>query len=255
MQLIDTHAHLYMDKFNSDIDETIERAKKSGVEAIILPNIDKNSITPLMNLCNKYPNMLHPTMGLHPSDVKEDYKKQLRIIKQELDKGKCIAVGEIGIDLYWDKTFLTQQKDALKEQLQWSVEKNLPVILHMRDSFDETLEVLEEFGTDKLRGVLHCYSGNKYQARKIVEMGLYLGIGGVLTYKKSTLPEAIKNVPLNRIVLETDAPFLPPTPHRGKRNESAFVFYVAKQLSEERGLTIEEIAEQTTKNARDLFNI
>ncbi|MFV0483858.1 MAG: TatD family hydrolase [Bacteroidales bacterium] len=255
MQLFDTHAHLYLSDFDSDIDETLERAKVKGVDNIILPNIDKNSIAPLMALCGKYPNLLHPAMGLHPSDVKEDFEQQLALIKQELDRGKCVAVGEIGIDLYWDKTFISQQVEALKIQLQWAVDKDLPVILHVRDAFDEIFTVLEEFEKSNIRGVFHCFSGNKYQAKKAVGMGFYLGIGGVLTYKKNNICDAVKGVPLERIVLETDAPFLTPVPNRGKRNESANVFFVAKRMSEERGITIEEVAKQTTKNACELFGL
>ncbi|MFV0507092.1 MAG: TatD family hydrolase [Bacteroidales bacterium] len=255
MQLFDTHAHLYLNDFCSDIDDVIERAQNRGVESVVLPNIDKNSIEPLISLCKRYPGMLYPAMGLHPSDVKDNYKEQLGLIKQELDQNQCVAVGEIGVDLYWDKGFISQQKEAFKEQLNWATEKSLPVVLHVRDAFDDAFEVLEEFEKGELSGVFHCFSGSKYHARRIIEMGFHLGIGGVLTFKGSKLCATVKDVPLENIVLETDAPFLTPSPHRGKRNESAYVYDIAKKLSEERGVTIEEIAEQTTINARKLFGL
>ncbi len=255
MKLIDTHTHLYLEQFDADRDIVVQRALDQGVDKMLLPNIDKDSIDALWELCNKYPENFYPMAGLHPTSVKEDYQEQLRIVKDELAKRKYVAVGEIGIDLYWDKTFQQEQKDALLFQFDLAIKYKLPVVIHSRDSFVEIMQVIEEFNNPELRGVFHCFTGTEDEAKKIIEKGFLLGLGGVLTFKNSKLREEIKNIPLEKIILETDAPYLTPAPYRGKRNESAYVYYVAKTLAEVHNMKLHEIADITTANAQQLFNI
>ena len=255
MKLIDTHTHLYLEQFDADRDIVVQRALDQGVDKMLLPNIDKDSIDVLWELCNKYPENFYPMAGLHPTSVKEDYQEQLQIVEDELAKRKYIAVGEIGIDLYWDKTFQKEQKEALLFQFDLAIKYKLPVVIHSRDSFDEIMQVIEEFNNPELRGIFHCFTGTESEANKIIDKGFLLGLGGVLTFKNSKLREEIKNIPLKKIVLETDAPYLTPAPYRGKRNESAYVYYVAKTLAEVHNMKMHEIAEITTANAQNLFNI
>jgi TatD DNase family protein len=255
MQLIDTHTHLYLEQFDNDREEIVNKAISQGVEKMFLPNIDKDSIEALWNLCNSFPDNFFPMAGLHPTSVKEDYKDQLDIVDQELNKRKYVAVGEIGIDLYWDKTFAAEQKEALLFQFELAIKHSLPVVIHSRDSFHEIISVIEAFNNSNLRGVFHCFTGTKEEARKIIDFGFYLGIGGVLTFKNSGLAEQIKDISLEHIVLETDSPYLTPAPYRGKRNESAYVYYIAEKLATVYGKSFDEIAKTTTKNAMNLFNI
>jgi len=255
MKLIDTHTHLYLEQYNEDRDEVVQRAIAQGVEKMLLPNIDQSSMDSLWDLCNKYPENFFPMAGLHPTSVKEDFRKELDIVSQELNERKYIAVGEIGIDLYWDKTFQAEQKEALLFQFDLAIKHQLPVVIHSRDSFNEIMEVIEEFNNPKLKGVFHCFTGSEQEALKIIDKGFLLGLGGVLTFKNSKLREEIKNIELQQIVLETDAPYLTPTPYRGKRNESAYVYYVAKTLAEVHHKTIHEIADITSRNAEKLFNL
>lgn len=254
MILIDTHAHLYLDAFEADRDLMISRAFNNGIRYMLLPNINSQSIAPMLGLCEKYPVNIFPMMGLHPTDVKADYKEELEIVEKWLNKRKFYAVGEIGIDLYWDKTFVEEQKIALKAQIALAKKHQLPIVLHSRDSFEEIFEVIEETIDENLTGVFHCFSGNRQQAERIIGWGFILGIGGVLTFKNSGLDKAITDIPLQHMILETDAPFLAPNPHRGKRNESSYLRLVAEKLAEIKQTDIAEIATITTKNAIDLFH-
>ncbi len=255
MILIDTHTHLYSDKFDSDRDLIINRAINQGVEKFLLPNIDVESIEPMHKLCNQYPDNCFPMMGLHPTSVDQNYKGVLSHIKSQLEKNRYIAIGEIGIDLYWDKTYANEQRIALLEQFQWAIDYNLPVVLHSRDSLKEIIEVIKEFNNPKLHGVFHCFTGSQKQAESIIELGFLLGIGGVLTFKNSGLSQEIKSIDLKHLVLETDSPYLTPSPYRGKRNESAYVMLVAQKLAETKNLSIEQIANITSENAKKLFQI
>ncbi|MDF1865851.1 MAG: TatD family hydrolase [Saprospiraceae bacterium] len=252
--LIDTHTHLYLNQFDKDRDETIQRAIESGVEQFFLPNIDSETIDSMFQLEAKYPERCFAMMGLHPCSVKENYKEELAIAKEWLDKRPFCAVGEIGIDLYWDKSFFEQQKEAFLTQIEWAKALDLPIVIHSREATDIIIELLEEVKDQKLRGIFHCFGGSLEQANKIIDLGFYLGIGGVLTFKKSGLDKVIPHVPLERIVLETDSPYLAPTPFRGKRNESAYVRLVAEKLTTVTGVTFKEISKITSKNALNIFN-
>jgi TatD DNase family protein len=254
MILTDTHTHLYLDAFEADRDLMINRAFNQGIRYMLLPNINSQSIVPMLGLCEKYPENIFPMMGLHPTDVKADYQDELEIVESWLTKRKFYAVGETGIDLYWDKTFLMEQKIALKSQIALAKKYQLPIVLHSRDSFEEIFEVIDETIDENLTGVFHCFSGNREQAEKIISWGFKLGIGGVLTFKNSGLDKAIADIPLEHLILETDSPFLAPNPHRGKRNESSYLRLVAEKLAEIKSTTISEIAAITTKNAIDLFH-
>ncbi len=252
---IDTHAHLYIDRFDEDRDEVVARAIESGVEKMLLPNIDLATVPAMLDLAKAYPQNCHPMMGLHPTDVKADYREVLGEMKTLLDQGGYVAVGEIGIDLYWDKAYKYQQEQAFLEQIEWAKEKGLPIAVHIREAMDYTLDLLAEEQGDDLRGVLHCFTGDYRQAARALDMGFYLGIGGVLTYKKSGLREVCARLPLESLVLETDAPFLPPVPHRGKRNESAYIPLIAAALAEAMQRDLREVEQQTTQNAEALFGL
>lgn len=254
MQFIDTHAHLYLDKFEADIDQVISNAIESGVTKMYLPNIDSSTVSSMNNLAAKYPKNCYPMIGLHPSDVKENFEEELAIVKEEAEKGKYIAIGEIGIDLYWDKTFLKQQQDAFAFQIELAKTHGLPIAIHARDSFDEIFDVLDQHNDDSLTGVLHCFTGNLAQAQRIIDYGGFkLGIGGVATFKNGGLDKVIPHIDLAHFVLETDAPFLAPTPYRGKRNESQYIPIVADKIAQMKGIKIELVAEATTQNALELF--
>ena len=255
MNLIDTHAHIYLDAFDDDRDAMLARAFDAGVNTIILPNIDRESLTPMKALCRRYPKQLYPLAGLHPTSVKEDYVSQLEYIKKELDEGTYTGIGECGMDLYWDKTYLEQQKRAFAMQLTWSHELGLPIIIHIRDAFNEAFDVLESSGYQSFKGVFHCFSGTREDATRAVEMGFLLGIGGVVTFKKSNLPEIISGIDPSKILLETDSPFLAPVPYRGKRNEPSYIRLVAEKVADIWGCSIAEAARITTENATQLFNL
>lgn len=253
MILTDSHTHLYLEQFDADRNDVIRKAIEQDVRYMILPNIDKDSIGPMMQLVNDFPENCFPMMGLHPTSVKEDYGVHLEAIREWLQKDKFYAIGEMGIDLYWDKTYFAEQQEAFRIQVGLALEYGLPLVIHSRNSFDEIFKLLDEENKPGLKGVFHCFTGNLEQARHIIGMGFMLGIGGVLTYKNSVLAEVLEQIPMEYILLETDAPFLAPVPHRGKRNESAFVVEVAKKLAEIKGLGLEEVAEMTTGNALKLF--
>lgn len=255
VSLIDTHCHVYLKHFDGDLDAVIESAKKQGVQKILMPNVDEETVERLHHLADTYPGYCIPMMGLHPCDVEEDWEDELERLLAWFDQRKYIAVGEIGLDLYWDKTTLDRQVLALKRQIEFGLEKELPVVLHTRDSTDKTLDVLSEYKGTKLRGVLHCFSGSLEQAKRAIKLNMMLGIGGVLTFKNAGIAEVVKHIDLEHIILETDAPYLPPVPYRGKRNEPSYVYHVAAFLSELRGQGIAEIGRVTTANAERLFQL
>lgn len=256
MELIDTHAHFYASEFDSDRLEGIQRAKENHLTKILLPNIDLDSINPLFDLCKSHPTLFYPMLGLHPSYVKEDWEFQLRTIKQKIEDNSIIAIGEIGMDLYWDKTFVEEQKKAFSLQIDWAIERQLPIVIHARESFLEIFEILDTKNCDELSGVFHCFTGSELEVQKILSYGnFYFGIGGVITYKNSPLPEVVKTIPLSKIVIETDAPYLPPTPFRGKRNEPSYIIHVAEKLAGIFKIGIDEIAKITTENANKLFRL
>ena len=255
--LIDTHTHIYSEDFEVDLHDVMLRAKNAGVTQLLLPNINSESIGPMESVCLRFPNCI-PMMGLHPGYVKEDWENQLSTIEKKLFKNPEIycAIGEIGMDLFWDQTFLEEQKVAFRRQVQWAKELNLPIAIHARNAFDEIFEILDDEKNENLSGVFHCFTGNREQANHIINYRNFkFGIGGVVTYKNSELPEVLKEIDLIDIVLETDAPYLPPVPHRGKRNESSYVELVADKLADIYGVSLQEIAKQTTENAVKLFHL
>lgn len=253
--LIDTHSHIYSEDFHDDIDEVLQNAYNNDVKKIILPNIDSGSIKRLIDLSNAYPHVCYPLMGLHPTSVSEDYKEELSVVEYWLDKHKFYGIGEIGIDLYWDRTWFDQQKEAFIYQIKLAKARKLPIVIHVRESFKEVYEIVKAEQDGSLKGIFHCFSGNETEAQKITDLGFLLGIGGVVTYKNSNLKQVLKNVNLNNLVIESDAPYLSPEPKRGRRNESSFLVYTAQKISEIYELPIKEIAEITTSNARTLFGI
>jgi TatD DNase family protein len=255
MILADTHAHLYLDAFDADRHDSVRRALALGVKYMLLPNIDAGSAEPMLDLCRAFPGRCFPMIGLHPTSVGPDFREQLGTMEEWLKKEKFVAIGEMGIDLYWDRTYFGEQKEAFRRQIELALMYDLPVVIHSRNSFPEIFSLLEEIRPEGLRGVFHCFTGDAAQAAHITGMGLHLGIGGVLTYKSSKLAEALEEVPVDRLLLETDAPFLAPAPHRGKRNESAFIPDIARKLAEVKGLTMAEVARITTENARKLFRL
>jgi len=255
MKLIDTHSHIYSEAFDEDIAETIQRAKDANVGQIFLPNIDSESIEPMLKLVKDYPGFCLPMMGLHPTSVKEDYEEELAICEKWLNKETFIAIGEIGIDLYWDKTFLKEQQFVFDQQLKWAVERELPVVIHARESFSEIFEVLESFRTQNLKGVFHSFTGNLEQANKAIDMGFLLGLNGILTFKNSGLDKVVKEIDTKHLILETDSPYLAPTPKRGKRNESGYVALIAEKLAGIHSLSLEEVTEITSRNAKNLFKV
>lgn len=254
MYIIDTHTHLYSESFDEDRTAMIEKAIDAGVQKMLLPNIDVDSIEPMYALCEQFPRNCFPMMGLHPGYVDEKWEENLAVVKRHLFGRENIAVGEIGMDLYWDKTFKDQQAQAFRIQIEWAKELDLPIVIHAREAFDEIFEIVDELNDSTLSGVFHCFTGNLEQAKHIETYGGFkIGIGGVLTYKKSGLDDVVKDIPLDLLVLETDSPYLPPTPFRGKRNESAYINYVAEKLAEIKGMSVEELAKITTQNAENLF--
>ena len=255
MQLIDTHTHLYANAFTNDIAEVIQRAEKEGVEKFYLPSIDSGSTAALMALEERWPDRCIGMMGLHPTSVKEDYESELKGVEEWLGRRRWVAVGEIGLDFYWDRTFEKEQYDAFHRQIEWALHYDIPIVIHSRDSMQGSIGVVREHQKGGLRGIFHCFGGDAVSARAIVDLGFYLGIGGVLTYKNSGLPLALQDIGLEHLVLETDAPYLSPVPFRGKRNESAYLKYVVARLAEVKGVEEEEVARVTTRNAQKIFGI
>lgn len=255
MILTDTHTHLYAAQFDKDRAEAIQKAIDLGVSRFFIPAIDSETTQSMLDLEAQFPNNIFLTMGLHPTHVKENYKEELAHVKEWLDKKEFYAVGEIGMDLYWDKSFVKEQQEAFKIQIAWAKEKNLPIIIHCRDAFDEVFEVLEEVNDDKLYGIFHCFTGTLEQAKKAISYNMKLGIGGVVTFKNGKIDKFLNEIPLEYIVLETDSPYLAPTPYRGKRNESAYLVNVADKLSDIYQVSIEKIAKVTTANSKTIFGI
>lgn len=251
--MIDTHAHIFAEEFKKDITSVIDRAKEFGISKILMPNIDHESIDSMLELEEKYPDICYSMMGLHPCSVKADFQKHLYEVEEWLSKRKFIAVGEMGTDLYWDKTFWEQQKEAFNIQCRLALKHDLPIVIHCRETIDETIALVETFSDRGLKGVFHCFTGNGEQANRITQMGFYLGIGGVATFKNGGLNEVIPFIDKSKIVLETDSPYLAPTPNRGKRNEPAFTRLVAEKVSEYLKLSIQEVDKLTTSNANALF--
>ncbi|MCF6223361.1 MAG: TatD family hydrolase [Flavobacteriaceae bacterium] len=255
MIITDTHTHLYSEQFNADRDEVMQRAFNNKVSRFFIPAIDSSYYESMFALEKQYPNNVFLMTGLHPTSVKENYKEELELVKNLIQERKFYAIGEIGIDLYWDKSFLQQQQDAFKTQINWAKENKLPIAIHCRDAFDEIFEILEAEKDSKLFGVFHCFTGDIKQAKQAIDCGMKLGIGGVVTFKNGKIDQFLNEIPLRHIVLETDAPYLAPTPYRGKRNESSYIVNVVNKLADIYGVAPEKIAEQTTKNSKDLFGI
>jgi TatD DNase family protein len=253
MNFIDTHAHIYSAKFDDDRDQVIQDILESGVSRVYMPNVDVESIDSMFACEEKYPGVCIPMMGLHPCDVKADFESQLKVMAKWLEKRPFAAIGEIGLDLYWDKTFFEQQKAALQIQINWAKNKNLPIVLHCRESMDETIDIVRSNQDGSLRGIFHCFNGNLSQAKAIIEMGFLLGIGGVATYKNGGLDKVIPEIGLDHLVLETDAPYLAPVPFRGKRNSPAYIPFIAEKIGDYLQLSKEEVGNKTTENALNLF--
>lgn len=255
MIITDTHTHLYTEHFDNDRDEMMRRAFDAGVSRFFVPAIDSSNTEAMFRLENKFPSNVFLMMGLHPTSVKENYLEELQLVKDLLDNKTFFAVGEIGIDLYWDKSFLQQQQEAFKMQIEWAKEKNLPIVIHIRNSFDEVFEILEDVKDEQLRGIFHCFTGNLEQAERAINLNMKLGIGGVVTFKNGKIDKFLHKIDINNIVLETDAPYLSPVPYRGKRNESSYIIKVLEKLADIYNLTPQKIAEITTQNSKEIFGI
>ncbi|MEO6731763.1 MAG: TatD family hydrolase [Ferruginibacter sp.] len=253
MKLIDTHCHLYAEEFTADIDEVIQRAQAEGIAKCFLPCIDSSAIQPMIALEHRYPEMCFAMMGLHPCSVKANYKEELSIVEEWLGKRKFAAVGEIGLDLFWDKTFLKEQEDAFRIQLEWSIKYGLPISIHTRNAMQQTINIVKEYAPKGAKGIFHCFGGSYESAREIINAGFYLGIGGVVTYKNAGLAEVLMKVDLKHMVLETDAPYLTPVPFRGKRNESSYLKYLVTRLAEIKNCSVEEVSAATNANAEKIF--
>jgi len=252
--LIDTHTHIYLPEFDSDRHEMMERALEKGIEKCFMPNIDLESIPAMLKMEEDFPGRAIAMMGLHPCSVKDDFLKVLNKMEKYIESREWSGIGECGLDLYWDKTSLKNQMEALNIQLSWAKQMNKPIILHTREATDETIKMVELAQDGSLKGIFHCFGGTIEQANRIKDLGFHLGIGGVLTYKKSGLDAVLSQIGLDKVVLETDAPYLPPVPYRGKRNEPSYLFQVAQQLSEMFLLSIDEVARKTTLNAKEVFD-
>lgn len=257
MNMIDTHSHLFLEEFAEDLPQVIDRARQAGVDYILMPNIDRSTLRPMLDVCSKYEGYCFPMIGLHPTSVNADYQEELDIVAAELASGRpYVAVGEIGMDLYWDKTYRKEQELVLRCQLDWALKYELPVVIHCREAFEPIYKILEDYRSSALRGVFHSFTGTADDAARVLEFpGFFLGVNGVLTFKKSHLPEVFASVPLDRVLLETDSPYLTPVPFRGRRNESAYVQYVLLKLAEIYHCTPEELGERTSANALKVFGI
>ena len=257
MKFIDTHTHLYLKQFSEDIDTVISNSISSGIDKLFLPNISSETTKDMLDLCKKYPETCYAMMGLHPCDVKsESMEKELLHVEEMLEKEKFIAIGEIGIDLYWDKSTLPLQKEAFIFQIDLAKKHKLPIAIHVRDSFNESIEIVESLNDENLSGVFHCFTGSVEDAKRITDLGnFYLGIGGVLTFKNSGLDKTIKEIDIKHLILETDSPYLAPTPNRGKRNESKYLLNIAEKLAEIHNITLLEVSGMTTYNSKNLFKI
>jgi TatD DNase family protein len=255
MQLIDTHTHLYLPEFDADRDEVVNRAAVNGISKMLLPNIDTNSVKQMLDLVSRYPGICFPMSGLHPTSVKEDYLSQLDSLEKLITENKIIAIGEIGIDLYWDKTFMKEQIISFRRQIGFALQNKLPVVIHSRDAFPEVFSVLDEFNGEKLTGVFHAFTGNINDAEKALNMGFKLGIGGIVTFKNSRLDKVVRAIGPDDLILETDSPYLAPVPYRGKRNESSYICVINKKLADIFNISEEKMAEITYLNSVGLFNL
>lgn len=255
MKIIDTHAHLYLKEFNDDLDQVIERATKQGVYKVLLPHIDSQSTRPLHQLCKKHPGFFYPMMGLHPTSVKENFKTELDKVEKLLRDTQYVAIGEAGMDLYWDKSFIKEQQLVFEHQLFLAEELDLPLVIHSRQAEEELIQILKSKPAGSVRGVFHSFTGTPDQAKRIIDLGFHVGIGGIVTFKNSGVDKIVRALSPENILVETDAPFLAPVPYRGKRNESAFIIHVIEKIAEIFELPVEEIAGITTNNAINLFKI
>ena len=255
MIFIDSHAHLYLEDFDEDREKVIATAIAEDVKYMLLPSIDKSSFKQMQDLIKQFPENCFPMIGVHPTSVKEHYEEEISLVERELEKGGYCAIGEIGIDLYWDKTFAEQQKMAFRHQLILAKKYNLAVAIHTRNSFEDVYKIVREEQDGNLKGVFHCFVGNIGEAKKIMDLNFYMGIGGVVTFKNSGLDKTVKEIPLERIILETDSPFLTPTPFRGKRNQSAYIKLIAEKIAEIKNIELDRIAEITTTNCIELFDL
>lgn len=255
MHFIDTHAHVYATELTSDLDLIMKNAVSVGINKIMMPAIDSATLDAMLQVEIQFPDHCIAMMGLHPCYVKENYKAELKLVEEWIGKRKFIAIGEIGLDFYWDKTFTKEQYFVFETQMQWALDLQLPIAIHTRNAMGETIEAVKPFAKKGLRGVFHCFSGSKESAEQIIGMGFHLGLGGVLTYKNAGVAEAVKDIPMEYLVLETDAPYLAPVPYRGKTNEPAYMIEVAKKLAEIKSLPLHDIAAITTSNAKKLFRL
>lgn len=254
MILTDTHTHLYSSQFDEDRTNVINSSIEQGISRLFLPNIDSSSIEGMLALEKEFPNNCYAMMGLHPCSVKENYKEELALAEEWLNKRDFCAIGEIGIDLYWDKSTLAIQQEAFRTQIMWAKERNLPFVIHCRDAFDEIFEIMDELNDDKMCGIFHCFTGNLEQANHIINYGGFkLGIGGVVTFKNGGLDKVVEQIDLKNLVLETDSPYLAPVPYRGKRNESSYLLNIAEKISEIHQVSLEEVAKITTVNSEEVF--
>lgn len=253
--LTDTHTHIYYHLGSSKLDEQIQRCIDNNITRLFLPNVDSESINPVLETAKTFSQNCFPMLGLHPCSVKENYKEELATIKAAIDQHKIYAIGEIGIDLYWDKSTLAWQQDAFRTQIKWAKEMGLPIDIHCREAFDEVFEILEELNDDALFGIFHCFTGTLEQAHRAINLGFKLGIGGVVTFKKAGLDNVVAQLDLKDIVLETDSPYLAPSPFRGKENESSYLHYIAEKVADLHQMSVEELAEITTENSKEVFGI
>lgn len=255
MQLIDSHTHLYLPEFDDDRDEVISRALNKDIAKMLLPNINRESMEQVIKMADDYPGICYPMTGIHPTSIKEDYRQQLEAVTASLKQHDFIAIGEIGIDLYWDKTFVKEQEAAFREQVRMAKKEKLPVVIHSRESLEEIINILDDEGTEGLDGVFHSFTGNIEQAREVIKRGFLIGTGGIVTFKNSGLDKIIGSLELENIILETDSPYLAPVPMRGKRNESSYLLHVAEKLAEIKRIPLKEIARVTTANCINLFKL
>ncbi|MEP7253948.1 MAG: TatD family hydrolase [Ginsengibacter sp.] len=253
MKLIDTHTHLYLEEFKADIEDVIRRAENEGVQKFYLPAIDSSETANMLALEKKFPDKCMPMTGLHPCSVKENFREEIDKVEEMLRQRNFAAIGESGLDFYWDKTFTKEQYESLHIHAGWALQYGLPLVLHTRDAMQETIDVIKTYKTKGLRGIFHCFGGTLEHAKEIIDSNFLIGIGGVVTYKNSGLSDVLKEVDLKYIVLETDAPYLTPVPFRGKRNESSYLKYIAQKIADIKNIPVEEVAEQTTKNAEEIF--
>ena len=255
MNSIDTHCHLYLDQFSNDIDAVIKRAEVKGVTKFYLPAIDSSTHAAMLHLEAKHPQKCIAMMGLHPCSVNANYKDELQQVEEWFSKRNFVAVGEIGLDFYWDKTFVSEQTESFKTQIELAIKKNIPIVIHTRNAMQETINVVKEYSKQNVRGIFHCFSGSYESAKEIIKAGFYLGIGGVVTYKNAGLAEVLQKIDLKHIVLETDSPYLSPVPFRGKQNEPSYLKYIIEKVAEIKNISVEEVAELTTKNGVQIFGI